>query len=70
MAELVDDLTDVSKPQDGNRATRKELDRQHTAKASPDAKTIKLADLISNSRSIMKDDPNFAKVYMKEKASF
>ena len=69
VAELVDDLTDVSKPEDGNRATRKELDRQHTAKASPDAKTIKLADLISNSRSIMKDDPNFAKVYMKEKAA-
>ena len=69
VAELVDDLTDVSKPEDGNRATRKELDRQHTAKASPDAKTIKLADLISNSRSIVKDDPNFAKVYMKEKAA-
>ena len=69
VAELVDDLTDVSKPEDGNRATRKELDRQHTAKASPDAKTIKLADLISNSRSIMKDDPNFAKVYMKEKTA-
>ena len=69
VAELVDDLTDVSRPEDGNRATRKELDRQHTAKASPDAKTIKLADLISNSRSIMKDDPNFAKVYMKEKAA-
>jgi len=69
VAELVDDLTDVSKPEDGNRALRKELDRQHTAKASPDAKTIKLADLISNSRSIMKDDPNFAKVYMKEKAA-
>ena len=69
VVELVDDLTDVSKPQDGNRATRKELDRQHTAKASPDAKTIKLADLISNSHSIVKDDPNFAKVYMKEKAA-
>ncbi len=67
VAALVDDLTDVSKPEDGNRATRKELDRQHTAKASPDAKTIKLADLISNSMSIVKDDPNFAKVYMKEK---
>ena len=67
VAALVDDLTDVSKPEDGNRATRKELDRQHTAKASPDAKTIKLADLISNSMSIVKDDPSFAKVYMKEK---
>ena len=58
VAALVDDLTDVSKPEDGNRATRKELDRQHTAKASPDAKTIKLAELISNSMSIVKDDPN------------
>ena len=38
-------------------------------RASPDAKTIKLADLISNSHSIVKDDPNFAKVYMKEKAA-
>ena len=69
VAELVDDLTDVSKPEDGNRATRKELDRQHTAKASPDAKTVKLADLISNGKSIIKDDPNFAKVFMKEKAA-
>lgn len=68
VAALVSDLTDVSKPEDGNRATRKELDRQHSAKASPDAQSVKLADLISNSMSIVKDDPNFAKVYMKEKA--
>lgn len=63
----VDDLTDVSKPEDGNRAKRKEIDRQHTAKASPEAKTIKLADLISNSRSIVKHDKEFARVYIKEK---
>mgnify|MGYP003624998870 FL=1 len=69
VASMVDDLTDVSKPEDGNRAVRKELDRQHTAKASPDAQTVKLADLISNSTSIVRDDPSFAKVYMKEKAA-
>ena len=69
VAALVSDLTDVSKPEDGNRALRKELDRQHTAKASPDAKTVKLADLISNGKSIIKDDPHFAKVFMKEKAA-
>lgn len=63
----VDALTDVSKPEDGNRAKRKEIDRQHTAKASPEAKTIKLADLISNSRSIVKHDKDFARVYIKEK---
>lgn len=63
---LVEMLTDVSKPKDGNRKTRKEIDRQHLAKASPEAKTIKLADLIHNSKSITKNDPGFAKVYMQE----
>lgn len=64
---LVEQLTAVSKPEDGNRAIRKEIDRQHTALASPEAKTIKLADLISNLSSIVALDPDFAKVYMREK---
>ena len=68
VASLVDDLTDVSKPEDGNRKTRKALDREHSAKASPRAQTIKLADLISNSSVIMDNDPSFAKVYLAEKA--
>lgn len=67
VAKLVEELTDVSKPDDGNRAERKALDRAHTAKASPQAKTIKLADLISNSRSIMQHDPGFAAIYIPEK---
>ena len=67
VAILVEMLTDVSKPEDGNRAQRKEIDREHTAKASPAAKTIKLADLISNSKSICEHDKPFAKVYIKEK---
>ena len=66
---LVQQLTDVSRPEDGNRAVRKELDRQHIAKASPEAKSIKLADLIDNARSIVEFDPNFAKVFMKEKVA-
>lgn len=64
---MVENLTDISQPVDGNRRRRKEKDRQHTAGASPDAKTIKLADLISNSRTIVPLDPEFAVVYMKEK---
>ena len=68
VAQLVSDLTDVSTPSDGNRAARKALDREHTAKSSARAKTIKLADLISNSKDIAKNDKSFAKVYMKEKA--
>jgi (p)ppGpp synthase/HD superfamily hydrolase len=68
VALLVEFLTDVSKPEDGNRATRKALDRGHIALAVSDAKTVKLADLIDNSKSIVKHDPKFAKVYIQEKA--
>lgn len=64
---LVSDLTDVSKKVDGSRAVRKEMDRQHTAQASPEAKTVKLADLISNSKTIFDCDPEFAEIYLKEK---
>jgi (p)ppGpp synthase/HD superfamily hydrolase len=67
--QLVADLTDVSVPSDGNRKARKHLDLIHTAKALPQSKTVKLADLISNSKSITEHDPKFAKVYMKEKAA-
>ena len=68
VAGLVEMLTDVSHANDGLRAHRKAKDREHTAKASPAAKTIKLADLIDNTRSIVARDPEFAKVYMAEKA--
>lgn len=64
---LVLDMTDVSKPEDGNRAKRKHIDLLHTSMASPEAKTIKLADLISNAQSIEKHDKDFARIYMKEK---
>tara|TARA_B100000131_G_C17936323_1_gene540469 strand:- start:71 stop:580 length:510 start_codon:yes stop_codon:yes gene_type:complete len=67
VASLVDDLTDVSKPEDGNRKTRKALDREHSAQSSPRAQTVKLADLISNSSDILENDPKFAKVYLAEK---
>jgi (p)ppGpp synthase/HD superfamily hydrolase len=67
IADLVDDLTDVSTPEDGNRKFRKAMDREHSALASARAQTIKLADLISNSADIVVNDPNFAKVYLAEK---
>jgi len=67
IADIVSDLTDISKPQDGNRETRKEIDRQHTASGSQKAHTVKLADLISNTKSIVSHDPDFAVVYLKEK---
>lgn len=64
---LVSDVTDISKPEDGNRAIRKAKDREHTARATSLAKVIKLADMIDNTRSIIKHDKNFAKVYLAEK---
>lgn len=67
VADLVAWLTDVSQTTDGNRKARKAIDRAHTAKAPPRAKTIKLADLIDNSRSIVERDPKFALVYLEEK---
>jgi (p)ppGpp synthase/HD superfamily hydrolase len=67
IATLVGWLTDVSKPEDGNRAVRKAMDRAHSAEAPAEAQTIKLADLISNSRSIVQHDPAFAKTYLEEK---
>jgi (p)ppGpp synthase/HD superfamily hydrolase len=63
IAALVGWLTDVSKPEDGNRAHRKARDRAHTA----EAQTIKCADLRSNTISIAKYDPAFAKTYLAEK---
>ena len=67
VASLVGWLTDVSKPEQGNRAVRKAIDRDHTACAPAEAQTVKLADLIANSRSILAHDPAFAKVYLEEK---
>lgn len=64
---LVDELTDISKPEDGNRAVRKALDRAHIASASNAAQIIKCADLISNTSSIVQFDPIFARVYLAEK---
>jgi hypothetical protein len=66
VAVLVAELTDVSKPSDGNRAARKAIDRDHLARASARGKTIKLADLIDNCRDICRHDPRFARVFLAE----
>jgi (p)ppGpp synthase/HD superfamily hydrolase len=67
VAELVGWLTDVSRPEHGNRTHRKALDRAHSAAAPAEAQTVKLADLIANTRSIMAHDVAFAKTYLEEK---
>lgn len=67
VADYVAGLTDISKSEDGNRKTRKEIDRLHYKGSSPEVQTIKLADLIDNSSTIAKYDLEFAEVYMREK---
>ncbi len=67
VSDLVGWLTDVSRPDHGNRAARKAVDRAHTAAAPAEAQTIKLCDLISNTRSIVQHDPKFAETYLAEK---
>lgn len=64
---LVVELTDVTKPEDGNRATRKAIEAKRLGMASKEAQMIKLADLIDNTKTIFKYDPKFAKVYRQEK---
>lgn len=67
VAGLVWWLTDQSKPEDGNRAKRKEIDRLHSAGAPATAQTVKVADLIENTFSIEAHDPDFAVVFRREK---
>ncbi|WP_130833065.1 HD domain-containing protein [[Erwinia] mediterraneensis] len=67
VARLVAMLTDSAQPGARNRAARKLAHFRHTADASPDAQTIKLADIIDNTHAIVRFDPHFARVYLVEK---
>lgn len=51
----------------GNRPKRKAMDRQRLADSSREVQTIKVADLIDNTPSIVQHDPDFARVYLREK---
>lgn len=57
----------LSDLEQGNRATRKALSRERLSKAPGWVQTIKYADLISNTSSIVKHDVRFAQVYLEEK---
>ena len=66
VAVIVAGLTDVSVPEDGNRAVRKAMDRQHSADASYEAQFVKCADMMDNASDIGDNDPSFNVVYRKE----
>ena len=66
VADLVQGMTEVAKPEDGNRAKRKSMDKDFLAQQSPEVQTIKYADVISNTQDIALHDSSFAKVYIAE----
>lgn len=66
IAKLVNEVTNISRKSDGNRAVRKAIDRAHLAGSSHYGASIKLSDLLDNSQDIMKHDKSFAKVYLPE----
>jgi (p)ppGpp synthase/HD superfamily hydrolase len=70
---LVSELTNTSKLSEGNRAKRKELDKQRISSCSYVAKTIKLADIYDNCLSFINDSKihpeakKFGEIWVKEK---
>lgn len=70
VATLVEELTDVYTSKafpDLNRKARKAKERERIAATSADAQTIKYADFLSNTASIVPNDPSFARLYLDEK---
>ncbi len=71
VADLVLELTDVFTNDaypELNRSIRKGLEAERLATVSDDAKLVKLCDMIDNTSTIVEHDPNFARVYLQEKA--
>ena len=61
-------LTDTPTVENGpNRKERKKMDRERLSKAEGWVQTVKVADMIDNTSTIVEYDPKFAKVYLEEK---
>ena len=69
ISEGVIGLTDVYEKKmfpDKNRVERKTLERKRLSQLPSLIQSIKYADMIHNTQSIVADDKNFAKVYLRE----
>jgi (p)ppGpp synthase/HD superfamily hydrolase len=64
---VTDGVMYLSDLEQGNRAERKAASRVRLSRAPGWVQTIKCADLISNTSSIVMHDPKFAAVYLEEK---
>ena len=69
VAEYVEYLTETSKGDrpDLNRKARKMIDANRLAVAPPEVQTIKYADFIDNTSTILQHDPKFGRLYLQEK---
>ena len=67
IAVMVRDLTSTPPSLGINRAQRQESDRATLSVADVETQGVKCADLISNTSTIVKHDPDFAKKYLPEK---
>ncbi len=65
--EIADGVMLLSDLELGNRKERKEASRKRLSDSPFYIQNIKVADLISNTSSIVQHDPGFAKVYLEEK---
>lgn len=63
---MVRALSNLLKPEDGNREWRKEKYFKVIEASDADVQTIKVADFVSNTPSILMHDWSFARVYLKE----
>lgn len=72
VGELVEELTDVFTHAEFpylNRTRRKECECLRMGRVSDRAKLIKVCDMADNSGDIVRNDPGFAVLYLKEKAA-
>ncbi len=65
VGELTDEYVKENYP-DLNRRQRKEKEVERQSQISREAKTVKLADVIDNTRDIVENDINFARRYVPE----
>lgn len=68
IADLVKGLTNIDVPEDGNREVRRLKNLEFLKLQNAEVQTIKIADMMHNTASIVEHDKAFAKVYLREKA--
>ncbi len=67
IADVVDELTEKARKEDGKRSVRVAMEVARLASVSCTAQTIKYADIASNLSRLAQDDFKFCKVYVTEK---